>query len=45
MLFESFCTTLGGKIDNLFGFFIAVAYILMIVVGLPAVLIKVFILN
>jgi len=45
MIFESYCTELGSKIDNMFKFIIALAYALMFFVGLPAVIIKVFILN
>ena len=45
MIFESYCTKLGSRIDNVFTAALSIAYILMILIGLPALLIKVFILN
>jgi len=45
MIFESYCTKLGGKIDGTFRFLFILAYVLMILIGLPALLIKVFILG
>jgi len=45
MIFESYCSELGGMIDSLFKLIAALAYALMFFIGLPALLIKVFILN
>jgi len=45
MIFESYCTKLGGKIDGIASVLFVLAYVLMIIVGLPALLIKVFIMG
>ena len=45
MIFESYCTKLGGKIDKTLGLIFVVLYFLMILIGLPALLIKVFVMG